>query len=58
MIFNVFWTAIHLPKDWANDRSAAGAKVPETVIYRKKADIALDRFAVRWAMAFGFGPDV
>ena len=35
---------LYLPKDWANDPvRRKQAKIPDTVVYRKKADIALDQ---------------
>lgn len=35
---------LYLPKEWANDLvRRQQAKIPDTVIYRKKADIALDQ---------------
>jgi SRSO17 transposase len=43
---------LYLPQDWANDPvRRRQAKVPETVIYRKKADIALDQ--IRRALGNG-----
>jgi len=43
---------LYLPKDWANDLvRRKEAKVPDDVIYRKKADIALDQ--IRRALSNG-----